>query len=349
MLEHKQLSKPKYPISQICKLFKDNPQALLDHFNIPYTSSGHRLSFACPIHGGDNPTGCTLYYDDIPNWICWTHDCHTKYGKSIFNFIQKLLNTDIKGTYEFCLAFLGLSDADVQNFVIEYKKNTKFDKVFNTFYPEIMEKESIIDRETILSSLDIPSNYFISRGFCKDTLVKFDVGDCLKENKLMFNRAVVPVYNEYSECIGCTGRDITNQSPKKWLNSKNFKKSHYLYGLNFAKEKIVKSNICIIVEGPGDVWRLHESGFENCVAIMGSNLSQQQLIQLEKSGCLYLIVLTDNDEAGEKAFNQIKSIAKRRFVYFRPQFNAKDIGDESISNIQEVIGNIYDKNSMFCR
>jgi DNA primase len=82
---------------------------------------------------------------------------------------------------------------------------------------------------------------------------------------------------------------------------------------------------------------LHEAGIENCVGIFGANMSDDQLVLLEKSGALNLVVLTDYDEAGHRAAEQIMKKCGRRFNYHRPNISQKDIGDMTVEQINNEI------------
>ena len=148
---------------------------------------------------------------------------------------------------------------------------------------------------------------------------------------------MVPVYDEDYNYVGCIGRATSSHTQPKWMHSKGFKKSAYLYGLNLAKEEIQKTGLAVIVEGQGDVWKMHEAGLINTVGIFGSNLSDDQLVLLERSGALNLVILTDSDEAGEKAATQIANKGGRRFNYFRPPITEKDVGEMTIEQIKEQI------------
>ena len=79
---------------------------------------------------------------------------------------------------------------------------------------------------------------------------------------------------------------------------------------------------------------MYEAGYKNSVSIFGSSLTDEQLIILEESGILNLIILTDFDEAGKKAVEQIKRKCGRRFNYFRPHISKKDIGEMSIEQLK---------------
>ena len=82
---------------------------------------------------------------------------------------------------------------------------------------------------------------------------------------------------------------------------------------------------------------MYEAGYNNCVGIFGSSINDDQLLLLEKSGAMNLVVLTDSDEAGQKAYNQILKKCGRRFNYFRPHISKKDVGDMTIEEIKEEI------------
>jgi 5S rRNA maturation endonuclease (ribonuclease M5) len=73
------------------------------------------------------------------------------------------------------------------------------------------------------------------------------------------------------------------------------------------------------------------------VGIFGSSISDEQLIILEEIGVMSVIILTDYDDAGKKAAKQIINKCGRRFNYFRPDLDAKDVGDLSIEELQEQL------------
>ena len=154
----------------------------------------------------------------------------------------------------------------------------------------------------------------------------------------MSGRVVVPIYDESDNYVGCVGRAIKEHLQPKWLHSKGFTKN-ILYGLNLAQEKILETRTAILVEGQGDVWRAFEAGLDMTVGIFGCSINEDQLILLEQSGALNIVVLTDYDEAGNKAAQQIVKKCGRRFNYIRPEMpkDVKDIGDLTVEQIKELI------------
>ena len=79
-----------------------------------------------------------------------------------------------------------------------------------------------------------------------------------------------------------------------------------MYNYGKAIKEIGRSCTIILVEGQGDVIKLHMAGIKNAVGIFGSHLSDSQVFLLQKSGALNVVIMTDNDEAGVDAFNIMK-------------------------------------------
>ncbi|SCX91885.1 DNA primase [Alkaliphilus peptidifermentans] len=115
------------------------------------------------------------------------------------------------------------------------------------------------------------------------------------------NRIMYPIFDTRGNVIGFGGRVLDNSLPK-YLNSPEtpiFNKSNTLYGLNIARKNITDGKI-IIVEGYMDVIALHQHGFKNCVASLGTSLTKGHALLLKKY-CQEVIVCFDGDEAGTNA------------------------------------------------
>lgn len=329
-------------ISAICEHLLNKLPDLLDFFDIEYRLYGDRYSFACPVHEGDNLEGCSIFIDGKVNWVCWTNNCQEKYSKNLIGFVTAILEQrksekiSFHDAVNFCVDFLKceLVDPIPQNLDL-----SKYLKALEIFSAKTEIEPLKISRELVQASLQIPSPYYLKRGFSPEILIKFDIGDCLRENKAMYRRAVVPFYNTEMAYLGCSGRTIDDRIKPKWKNDQGFRKSETLYGIHIAKKSIMESGTAHVLEGPGDVWRMNEAGFENSVGISGANLSDSQLLELECSGCMNLVILTDSDEAGNAAANQIMKKCGRRFNYKRPEFKTKDIGEMNIENLKILLEN----------
>lgn len=114
------------------------------------------------------------------------------------------------------------------------------------------------------------------------------------------NRLMLPVIDVRGDVIGFTSRVMDDSTPK-YLNTPEtsiFKKRSILYGLNYAKHTRRKS--LILVEGNIDVISLHQAGFDNAVATMGTALTEEHIKIISKY-TKELVLCYDNDNAGTEA------------------------------------------------
>ena len=332
----------KNQIYQICEKLVERLPELLKSLKIEYFEYPNRYSFACPIHGGDNPEGCSIFTDGISakgNWQCWTHHCEDDFTSSLVGFVRGALcqkqgrKVSLNETATYCANLCNVSVEDLEHL----ETNKPYDlKILDIFKRQLHRENFNVSREQIRSRIKIPADYYINRGFLPETLDAFDIGFCLEKKRPMSGRVVVPIYDEGYNYMGCVGRATESDTSPKWLHSKGFKKS-MLYGLNVAQAHIKESQTVILVEGQGDVWRMHEAGYKNCVGIFGSSINDDQLLLLEQSGALNVVILTDSDEAGNKACDQIIKKCGRRFNYYRPSISTKDVGEMSVEQIRNEI------------
>ena len=157
--------------------------------------------------------------------------------------------------------------------------------------------------------------------------------------------------------VGCTGRSIydkcnicksyhdINNCPSdyeswlhsKWRHNKDFKTQEHLYNMWFAKDFIKSSKTAIIVESPGNVWRLEEAGIHNSVALFGTNLSPKQKMLLDMSGAMSIITIMDNDTPGQEAAKTI--IEKCNKIYNTKNIIVpkNDIAEMTVEEIRSLI------------
>ncbi len=115
-------------------------------------------------------------------------------------------------------------------------------------------------------------------------------------------RITFPIQAPNGSMVGFGGRTITGHQAK-YVNSpqtKIFNKSRLLYAYNHAKESIYKSKEIIVTEGYLDVVMLHQAGFRNAVATLGTALTSEHLPLIRK-GEPRIIMAYDGDSAGLNA------------------------------------------------
>lgn len=114
------------------------------------------------------------------------------------------------------------------------------------------------------------------------------------------NRVMFPIIDVRGNVIGFGGRVLDDSLPK-YLNSPDsivFKKSLNLFALNFAKNK--NNERIILAEGYMDVISLHQAGFTNAVASLGTSLTAEQARIISRYA-KEVVIAYDSDGAGQKA------------------------------------------------
>ncbi len=130
------------------------------------------------------------------------------------------------------------------------------------------------------------------------------------------NRAMVPIIDLRGNVIAFGGRVLDDSKPK-YINTSDtlvYKKSNGVFALNFAKNG--NPSRIIVAEGYMDVIALHQAGFTNSVACLGTALTQEQA-RLVSRYADEVILSYDSDEAGQKATRRAIDIFSKTGVKIR--------------------------------
>ena len=151
-----------------------------------------------------------------------------------------------------------------------------------------------------------------AKGYSKQELIKAGLIVQNKNGGLydkFRNRLILPVVDVRGDVVGFGSRVIDKSEPKYMNTSETlvYSKRRVLYGLNLAK-KTKRPNI-ILCEGNLDVVTLHQAGFDNAVASMGTALTVEQTRLLSRY-TKELILCYDNDNAGQLATQRALEILK---------------------------------------
>ena len=155
--------------------------------------------------------------------------------------------------------------------------------------------------------------YCKSLGF-KDQVLQESGLFSFKENGVydkFFNRLIFPIMDLHNRVIGFGGRVMGDGEPK-YLNSpetKLFDKSRNLFALNFSRKS--RSNYFILCEGYMDVISLHQWGFSEAVAALGTAFTEQQADLMKRFNSLIYLCF-DSDGAGKKACKRAISILREK-------------------------------------
>ncbi len=367
-------------LNVIANKITEKLEELLEFFNIDLKRDRIKFYGMCPIHSGDKYNALNIYHNEdtpISIWKCRTHHCELVFGKDIIGFIRGVLSRNkcnwskrddtiisFSKTIEFILNFINEDYDKLKINSVEIEKK-RFTNYMNNIIQQgkTISPHGMITRDNIRKLLKIPADYYLRRGYSQTILNNYDVGLCTNKQKEMYNRVVVPIYDDsYKYMIGCTGRSIyekcnecktwhnpNNSCPKeenkfrfsKWKHSNGFVGRNCLYNFWKAKKHISDTHVGILVEGLGECWKLEEAGIHNGVGLFGTSLSDGQRATLDSSGAMSLILLMDNDEAGQEAAAQIQKQCERIYNIYNIIINKKDVGAMTVDEIkQEIIPHI---------
>ncbi len=218
--------------------------------------------------------------------------------------------------------------ASMYNFHLVYKS----DSGIKQDDKKIFENLTLFFRKC-LDQHSFAKEYLNKRGIAESLVTKFEIGyapdsrsvinflkknayttkECVEAGITAINengneysrfveRIIFPIYSPNGKIVGYGGRTISNH-PAKYINSpqtKLFNKSRLLYGYNFAKDKISKEGRVIICEGYLDVIMLHQAGFDEAVATLGTALTSEHIPLLVRANPK-VILSYDGDNAGIEA------------------------------------------------
>lgn len=167
-------------------------------------------------------------------------------------------------------------------------------------YESSMEKFSIGYAPDSNSTINYIKSQFLNMGEAIEMGV---VGsDGAKSYARFIERIIFPIHSANGTVVGFGGRTITGHQAK-YVNSPEtpyFNKSRLLYAYHLAKQSIHKTKQIIITEGYLDVIMLHQAGFDNAVATLGTALTPEHLPLLRK-GEPDIVMAYDGDKAGRAA------------------------------------------------
>lgn len=330
----------------------------------------------CPVHGGDNVGAMNIYFggESVPGfWRCQSRHCEQTFKRTIIGFIRGVLSrkeygwhgpnttntVSFKKTIDWCCKFLGVSFNNLKVDEAELEQRQYISHIASVV-KTIEQRKGSVTRQRAISALNIPGQYFINRGWSAEVLERYDVGTPRNPNSILRGRTVVPIYDDTaSYLIGSTARSLFERCGKcrlwhdptwaecprgeyanrdycKWRNE-GLQRESVLYNYWYAKGYIKRTSTVILVEGPGDLWRLVESGINIGVAMLGTSLSDQQQVILEMSGAMNVILCTNNDEAGRLSAAKIREQLGRSFKIYTPTIPTNDLGELPPAKVREIL------------
>lgn len=284
--------------------------------------TGSNYMGLCPFHSEKSPSfsvsGSKQMY----------HCFGCGVGGNVFTFVMEYENYSFVEAVQYLADRSGVQlpkvemtpeakrQADIRNRILEVNKEAAKYYVYQLHTKQGQKaldylKERELSDDTILEFglgfsnkySDDLYQYMKKKGF-DDSLLKetglFTMDEKRGVNDKFWNRVMFPIMDMNSKVIGFGGRVMGDGKPK-YLNSpetKAFDKSRNLYGLHLARQ--ARSRSMILCEGYMDVIAMHQAGFSNAVASLGTAFTGLQA-NLLKRFADEVLLLYDSDEAGIKA------------------------------------------------
>ncbi len=130
---------------------------------------------------------------------------------------------------------------------------------------------------------------------------------------LFRDRLMFPIRTWQGKTVAFGARDLSGTSKAKYINTPEttiYSKKHNLFGLYESLDTIKKGGHAILCEGNFDVVAMHQSGYTNAMAPLGTSFTEEQ-VKLLRRYCSKITTLFDSDDAGQGATAKALVLAQR--------------------------------------
>jgi hypothetical protein len=183
---------------------------------------------------------------------------------------------------------------------------------------------------------------YTPRGLTRKTLDTFEVRWNPEKSKVTADKKIIvpgqriitPIRDVEGKLVSLSGRSFYKWTKPKFIHSSDFSKQLYLYG----EYQCTKGEVGYLVEGQFDVQMLHQHGYTNTVAVMGSSIGP---VQIEKLTRFYkrLVYVRDGDKAGREAEERIRAALHARMPITSVVVpEGYDPDDFSAADLWELLG-----------
>ncbi len=311
-----------FPESFIDELVARNPIEDVVGQYVSLKRSGANMFGLCPFHG--EKTASFSVAPDKGIYYCF--GCHK--GGGVINFMMELEGLSYPDAVRSLAKRAGMDVPEDEQYQSRYRQQERLwalhKEAARFFHSQLYSPvgksalEYALGRgmsKSILTTFGVgyaPDTWdsmvkaMKAKGYTEAELVASGLVTQSQKNGNLFDRfrdrLMFPIIDVRGNVIGFGGRTLKNdKDTAKYLNSPEtmiFNKRKNLFGLNLAKK--TKENSLILVEGNIDVVALHQYGFDNAVASLGTSLTEEQAALMTRYA-EQIILLYDGDQAGQNA------------------------------------------------
>lgn len=325
---------------------------------------GKNLIGLCPFHGEKTPS--FTIYPENGSFYCF--GC--KVGGDVFTFVKMIENLDYIEAVKLLADRAGVT-------VPENGYDDSLHRLRNTIYEINRETARFYHGYLMSEKGKWAQEYYLSRGLSLKTVKAFGLGaapdewDALSKHlrnkgysfEDMYQANVVsksqkgsyfdrfrkrimfPIINIRGNVVGFSGRRFgEDKNEAKYINTGDtpvYKKSQNLFALNIAKANCAKQ--LLLVEGNLDAISLHQAGFNNAVAPLGTAFTEEQA-QLISRYTEEVVICFDSDEAGKIATKKAMNLLSKTGVSIKIMQlpDGKDPDEFLKKNTPEAFGKLLD-------
>lgn len=290
-----------------------NIRELFDNYNIHISTEGmNELNIFCPFHKNMHSPA---FYINVKTglWQCFNPSCGKKGNfRQLYRQVTgKPFTKDVR-----------LDHVALQNVIdreLNYEEGERDQLNISDIEIDYSDQSSIEDLKT-----------FVERGLSYETLEHFEIGYSKAKERI-----VIPVRDAQYKLVGFIGRAIQSSQEPRYLYNKGFKRADVLFNIQNAKQY----DSCIVVEGSVDAMFIHQAGYPNVVATLGSKVSDFQYKMLRRYFDK-IVIFSDNDDAGNQMKSDILNACRGKELYtVKLPEDRKDAGDMSEEEIANTLTN----------
>ena len=291
--------------------------------HVPLKRAGSNFTGLCPFHSEKTPS--FTVFPATQNYYCF--GCGA--GGDVVTFVMNTEGLDYPSAIEFLANRAGIpmerDDRSYREAVPAVKKERVIEAMREAgkfFYAKLLSPEGEKAREYLKKrefsdltvkrfgigyspdSWDSLTNHLLAKGFTAEELKASFLSGTSKSGKLFDifrNRVMFPVFDLTNNPVAFSARRLNEEDERKYVNTSDtpaFKKSKILFGLNIAKNN--NDGSIILCEGAVDAIMLHQAGFSNACATLGTAITNDHARIIARIvSTAYLAY--DIDKAGRKA------------------------------------------------
>lgn len=304
-------------------------EVVSDYVNL--TARGGRLWGLCPFHEEKTPSFSVV--DEQGFYYCFS----CKKGGSMFDFIMEMEKVSFAESVRMLARRANVeieeeSEGDRINRDLKETLWELYEKISNSFHyllvssPQGAEARAYLKRRGVAREMwerfnlgYAPSDgswlyQFLQKHHYSDSLLA-DSGLFSRKNErypLFVDRLMFPIRNWQAQTIAFGGRDLSNTSKAKYINTPEtviYSKKYNLFAMHEALSTLKGGGDLILCEGNFDVVALHQAGFTGAVAPLGTSFTIEQA-KLVRRYTDEMKILFDSDSAGQNAVKKTVVVAQ---------------------------------------